>query len=167
MHLKVFARVFIVCILCLAFNLWLGNKANATTFDDNIVSTYAIHKVDHEVVDETDDKGFRVHINILNTTIQIPPFCDLPVSWTLEWQILKSDHSIYTGGVREGTFYNTVASHREDFTTSALKYGYLRYCLTMNAHGDIKTTGWQEVWISPEHGINHGGGGGGHRSRMV
>ena len=63
--------------------------------------------------------------------------------------------------------FNTVASHREDFTTSALKYGYLRYCLTMNAHGDIKTTGWQEVWISPEHGINHGGGGGGHRSRMV
>lgn len=167
MCLKVFAKVFAICALCLSMNFWLGNNARAAAVADNIAFPYAIHKVDHTVIDETDNNGFHVYINITNTTIQLPPFCDLPVSWTLEWQILKSDHSVYTGGVREGIFYSTVASHREDFSTSALKYGYLRYRLTMNAHGDVKTTGWQEFWASPDHEGSGGGGGGQHRSRKV
>lgn len=157
-------KLCILFILCFSVNCIFGVVADAKTAVDNIVGTNAVHITKNPtVIDLTDANGFHACVNIANSRIQLPPFCSLPVGWKLEWEILKSDRSVYMKNVRGGDFYGSVASASEDFYAPSLKYGYLRICLTTDAHGDIETTGWQEYSI----GFDHGGGGGKHRTSML
>ncbi len=168
MYFRSFLKICLACVLFIALNIGLQVSASANNTDNSneaqpFISLVHNHSLKATPVDKTDSvNGFHVTVNVANTT-SIFAFCNDPVYWTLEWQILKDDHTIYTTGRdRVGVFYNTIASQSEDFFAGALKSGYFRYRLSMVSHGVTTVSEWDEIYASP-----HGGHGGGGRPRSI
>lgn len=155
-----FVAVFAACLLSLSFVL--GLKGYCAVADDGVASTQTIYytTVDADFVptDATNANGYRVIVNITNVAFTLTPPA-LPLYWELEWQVLRSDYSLYNKGVKWGTFYTSVASNSEEICQYALKYGYFRCRLkTETATGIKKTSEWKTIEVGAL-----GGGGGDHR----
>lgn len=156
---------FVLCV-AVALNcdcLGLYNNASASSFNSTVSALFSItvehkHSLKATAVDKTSyDQGFWVDVNVANTT-SIWAFCNEPVSWTLEWQALRADRTVYTSGNEVGIFLSTVASNTKSVRVPALKYGYLKFRLRMVSHGVVTYSVWGECEAS-----TGGGGGGQHR----
>lgn len=169
MQLKFSVKICFICILCVALSLCVNNlcldinaSANTTNNSAELLPQISVthrHTLKATAVDKTDlTNGFHVTVNVTNAT-SIFAFCNEPVSWTLEWQILRDDYTVYTASTRTGVFLSSIASQSEDFYARPLQYGYLRYRLIMVSHGVKTYSDWGECYASP----NGGGGGGQHR----
>lgn len=167
--MRIFAKKCLICTLCIVLSLCINNlcldiNASAKNSVEPLPSTSLIHRhrVEATAVDKTDStSGFHVTVNVANNSSS-SFICDEPVSWTLEYQILRSDYTLYTSGSRTGIFYSSVASQSEDFYVGSLKYGCLKYRVVMVSHGEVTYSDWKECYASP-----NGGGGGQHRIRAA